>query len=386
MGEQRCGARGCRRSGTDRRQIDSPYYRGSERRSGKDRRALKGFAICVFSSIVFLSTTGKVQGGIWPADQIRPQTKVLVVQQAAVRTAVLPSVVQNNYQLAGIDSEERIVLASLLPQDTLMEINAPKDVLEVKTEKKHFLNEYEVSRGRNKTRVRAADRLNLKIISYSPKRHLLFKKPILTYPSDSGGVKHRHLTTGAFDFEMSSVLKGTLGAGIISVGAAFATNVILHELGHAIIADYVEAEGSKLSFLKSKNGQFFLASSTVKAIDEESRLPYNMGGEWAADKTFEFALSSYRRKPNLYNKSLMFFSGTDLLWYSLYAFYLSDGHKELDPIAITTYNDISSETVLLVALSKTLLNAYRVYTGSDRVVPSFSIGRKSVVVKLRMVF
>jgi len=385
MGGKRHGEKGWRRSSTDRRQIDNPPYRGSERRSREDRRVVKGFAICVLSSFILISTTDTVQAGRRPSDQIRPQTKVLLIQQPAVHTAALPPAAQNNYKLPGIDNTERSLMASLLPQDTLMEINATKD-LEVEAGVKHLLNEYDVSSEGRKTQVKAAERLNLNMNSFFSKRHLLLKRPILTYSYNSGKVNHRPLTTGAFDFEMSSVLKGTVGTGVISVGAAFATNVFLHELGHAIIADYVEAEGSKLRFLQSKNGQFFLASSTVEAIDERSRLPYNMGGEWAADKTFEYALKRYREGPSLYNKSLLFFSGTDLLWYSLYAFYLSHGHNELDPIAITTYNDISRETVLLVALSKTILNAYRIYSGNDRVIPSFTVDKESVVVNLRMVF
>jgi len=192
--------------------------------------------------------------------------------------------------------------------------------------------------------------------------------------------------SGAFDFEFSSVLKGAAKGRVFDIGAAFATNVIIHELGHDIVADYVGAEGSSLGFLQSKNGQFFLASSTVRTIDASARLPYSMGGEFAADFTFEYALSSYRTNPTLYNKSLMFFSGTEMLWYSIYAFYLSSGHDNLDPIAITRYGGISRETVLSVALAKTIMNAYRIYTGEDTVIPHFTVSDDSVTLNLTIAF
>jgi hypothetical protein len=109
-----------------------------------------------------------------------------------------------------------------------------------------------------------------------------------------------------------------------------------------------------------------------------------MGWEFAADLTFEYALDSYRRKQTLYNKSLMFFSGTDLLWYSLYAFYLFDGQEELDPIAVTKYNNVSQVAVLSMALAKTIINAYRIYSGEDKVVPHFLVDRDSVTLSFRV--
>jgi len=192
--------------------------------------------------------------------------------------------------------------------------------------------------------------------------------------------------SGAFDFELSEVLKGARRGHFVDIGTAFATNVIIHELGHDIVADHVGAQGSHLSFLQSKNGQFFFASSTVQSIDATARLPYSMGGEFASDFTFEYALGSYRKDPTLYNRSLMFFSGTEMLWYSLYAFYLSSGNDNLDPIAVTKYGGVSREAVLGVALAKTAMNAYRIYSGKDTVVPHFTITDDSVTLNLTMAF
>jgi hypothetical protein len=175
-------------------------------------------------------------------------------------------------------------------------------------------------------------------------------------------------TSSALDFEFGSVLKGSTGMGVIDIGAAVLTQVLLHEAGHYVMADYVGAEGSSLAFLTSRDGQFFLGSSTVTAIDDRSRLPYNMGGEVAADLTFEYALSSYRRNP------------------TLYAFLLSDGHDHLDPIAVTKYSGASMEALISVAVAKTALNAYRIHSGNDTVVPYFTVDKESAILMLRMVF
>ncbi len=284
------------------------------------------------------------------------------------------------------DNAERVVLASLLPRDSLHVIKTPKDSLKVETEEEYLSKKYLADKARKKTTARKPGGLSLKLTSYSSKSHLTLSRSSFTNLYHSDIAKSRPYTSDAFDFELSSVLKGTASSGFIDVGAALTTHVLLHELGHHIVADYVGAEGAELNFLTTKGGQLFFASSTVDSIEDRSRLPYNMGGEWAADITFEYALNSYRQNPNLYNKSLMFFSGTDLLWYSLYAFYLSDGHEELDPIGITKHNNISRESLLSVALSKSLINAYRIYSGNDKVIPSFAIDKESVVVNFRIAF
>ncbi len=153
-----------------------------------------------------------------------------------------------------------------------------------------------------------------------------------------------------------------------------------------MVADYVGAESNSLAYLVSKDGQFFLGLSSVSGIDSRSRLPYSMGGEVAADFSFEYALSSYRRNPTLYNRALMLFSGTDLLRYTIYAFLLSDEHDALDPIAVTKYSGASKEALLSVAVVKTMLNAYRIYSGNDAVIPYFMVDRESATLMFRIVF
>jgi len=217
------------------------------------------------------------------------------------------------------------------------------------------------------------------VFKYPTKNHLdLYRRkaPPLYVP-------HR---SSSMDFELASVVKGSMGRGIVDIGAAVVTQVVLHEAGHYAVADYVDAEGNSLAFLTSRDGQFFLGSSTVTAIDDRSRLPYSMGGEVAADFTFEYALASYRRHPTLYNKALMFLSGTDLLRYTIYAYFISDGHDHLDPIAITKYGGVSKEALITTAVLKSVLNGYRIHSGHDTVIPYFTVDQESASLIFKVVF
>jgi len=355
--------------------LRSPFFREPELNKEKERIVARWVVILLLTFVFFTGKEIKASGGerLKEHDVFKQQNKTAALLEASSSTKM--------------QREPRLLTAKLLPEESIKDKIEHNKIWMVKGEDEFSLNDKASTGKRDTTAARVPINLNLRLSSVE--KEVPSRRPFLQFPSRyerAEYIRYRPLTKGAYDFEFSSVHKDAHSSKFKLVGAAFATNVVLHELGHHIIADYVEAKGSKLNFLKSKDGQFFLASSTVKAIDEESRLSYNMGGEWAADKTFEYALNRYRNRPNIYNKALMFFSGTDLFWYTLYSFYLSDGHKALDPIAITTYNNISKEAVLLVALSKTLLNAYRIYSGTDRVVPSFGIDKNSVSVNLRMVF
>jgi len=230
------------------------------------------------------------------------------------------------------------------------------------------------------------DAMDIRLTSYKTDqrvpRDLRYKRSAIL-PGNNGT---KPFTSSTLDFEFKSVLRGTMGKGIIDVGTALFTEVLLHEAGHYMVADYVGAESNSVAFLVSRNGQFSLGLSTVTGVESRSRLPYYMGGEVAADFSFEYALSSYRRNPTLYNRALMLFSGTDLLRYTLYAFLLSDGHDHLDPIAVTRYSEVSREALLSVAVVKTMLNAYRIHSGNDAVIPYFMVDKESVTLMLRAVF
>ena len=185
----------------------------------------------------------------------------------------------------------------------------------------------------------------------------------------------------ALAFEASSFF-----SGITQIGMAFMTNLAIHETGHAVVASYVGANGIDLNFFTNKDGNFFLGLSYVDKIDEKSRLPYSMGGEVAVNLTFEYALQEYRNKPTLYNKSLLFFSGTDFLWYSIYAFYLTNGHPHYDPVAISEETGLSTDVIFSVALAQTMINTYRVYSGQDRVIPYLTFDKYSALFNLRFTF
>lgn len=185
----------------------------------------------------------------------------------------------------------------------------------------------------------------------------------------------------ALAFEDSSLF-----SGIAQIGMAFMTNLAIHETGHAVVANYVGADGIDLNFFTNKNGKFFLGLSNVDKIDERSRLPYSMGGEIAVNLTFEYALQEYRRGPTLYNKSLLFFSGTDFVWYSLYAFYLTNGHPHFDPVAVSEETGLSENLIFSVALAQTMLNTYRIYSSQDSIVPYISFDKYSTLFNLRFAF
>ncbi len=163
---------------------------------------------------------------------------------------------------------------------------------------------------------------------------------------------------------------------IPSVGLAFLTNLGIHETGHYIIADQAGAEGNSLNFFKKDRNSFFLGLSTVTNIDEKARPAYHLAGEVASSYTFEMALKRYREAETTYNSALLFFSMTDFLWYTTYAFYLSPHENEkFDPIGISNSTGISREAIFLIALTQSSLNAIRVYTHQDRMVPYFTIDR-----------
>lgn len=193
--------------------------------------------------------------------------------------------------------------------------------------------------------------------------------------------KAKDLKSFVNDFGMPKNLNGFVQAGV-----AFLTNLATHEVGHVVVADYVGASGMRLNFFESEGISFFLGTSNVEKIDDESKLPYAMGGEFFATLTFEHALKYYRKNPTAYNKSLLFSSGTDFLWYCFYAFYISEDNPSHDPITISKETGISKDMLFSIALAKTALNAYRMYSGEDRIIPFFSVDRSSASLVLMMPF
>jgi hypothetical protein len=103
-----------------------------------------------------------------------------------------------------------------------------------------------------------------------------------------------------------------------------------------------------------------------------------MGGEVATSLSFEVALHHYRASPTTYNRALLFFNGTEFLWYSVYAFYF-EGAKDNrhDPVAFSQEIGLSPEIILVIAVTQAALNTYRVYSGQDRLIPYFTFDERS---------
>jgi hypothetical protein len=187
------------------------------------------------------------------------------------------------------------------------------------------------------------------------------------------------VTSYSDEYSSSSFDLGFISSvnGVVQLGAALMTNLFFHEFGHEVVANYVDAKGTKLDFFKREGDQFFLGTSSVEEIDDRSLLPYAMGGEFFADLTFEHALRDYRKKPSTFNKSLMLASGGDFLWYCLYAYYLSEGHQNFDPVSVSEKTGLPRDTIFSIVAAKTMVNAYRAYSGNDIIIPYFSVDKYS---------
>ncbi len=171
-----------------------------------------------------------------------------------------------------------------------------------------------------------------------------------------------------------------------AIGAAFMTHLFLHETGHQVVAEEVGADTAQMHFFAFKDGKFYPGLSTHTNLPEESRLPYAIGGEYMAGYTFEFALQAYRQKPTIYNKALMFFSGTDFLWYTLLAFYVYPEDNSYDPNIIRAETGLSKEMVLSLIAAKALMNAYRVYNKEAKFIPMVRVDRTSAALVIRYDF
>ncbi len=173
---------------------------------------------------------------------------------------------------------------------------------------------------------------------------------------------------------------------ILQIGRAFFTNLTVHEYGHAIVGSSVGADGLSVSFFSKEKNNLFLGYTSIKKIDDSSYPSFALGGEIGSSMSFEFALQSYRMQPSTYNKALMFFSGTDFLWYSLYTFYVNKGNPESDPNILHRETGISNDAIFAAALSQAVINGYRVLSGRDSIVPYFTYDRNSIGFHIKMPF
>lgn len=177
-------------------------------------------------------------------------------------------------------------------------------------------------------------------------------------------------------------------ADIPAVGIAFLTNLGIHETGHFVVANQVGAEGNNLSFFKRDHDSFFFGLSTVTAIDDRAKPAYHLGGELASSYTFEYSLRRFRAHDrSTYNNALMFFSMTDFLWYTTYAFYVSPYQNgKYDPVGIAETTGIKKEAIFMVSLTQASLNALRIYTNKDMIVPSIVVDKYYIGFNVKIPF
>lgn len=176
-------------------------------------------------------------------------------------------------------------------------------------------------------------------------------------------------------------------ADFFQAGGAYLTHIVAHEAGHNAMANMAGGQNVQMNFFQQKNGSFFAGVSSVEEIDRESVLPFRAAGLVASNYTFDVALSGYRAQPSTYNKALLFFSGTDFLWYSVWSFYIKGSNDPgYDPVGISQETGLSAETIVSVALFQTALNAFRIYSGDDSYVPYIAVNRTRMDIGVRVRF
>ncbi len=170
-------------------------------------------------------------------------------------------------------------------------------------------------------------------------------------------------------------------------GSAYITHVVAHETGHNAMAHMVGGRDVQMDFFQQRSGSFFVGISSVGEIEKKSVLPFRAAGLVSSNHTFDLALSSYRARPSTYNKALLFFSGTDFLWYSVWSFYIKGSNDPgYDPVGISQETGLSAEVIVSVALFQTALNAFRVYSGHDSYMPYIAVDDERMNVGVRMRF
>ena len=173
---------------------------------------------------------------------------------------------------------------------------------------------------------------------------------------------------------------------IIQIGTAFATNLTAHEYGHAIVGSSVGAEGISVSFLSKRKNNLFLGYTSTSKINDNAYPSFALGGEIGVNMSFEYALHRFRTEPSTYNKALLLFSGTDFLWYSVYAYYFNEDNLDSDPNILHRETGISKDAILAAAVTQSVLNSYRVYSGSDSVIPYMTFNKDSIGFHVKVSF
>src|SRR3989337_3767950 len=142
---------------------------------------------------------------------------------------------------------------------------------------------------------------------------------------------------------------------IIQIGTAFVTNLTVHEYGHAIVGSSVGAEGIAVSFMSKQKNNLFLGYTSTRKINDNAYPSFALGGEIGVNMSFEYALHRFRTEPSTYNKALLLFSGTDFLWYSVYAYYFNEDNQDSDPNILHRETGISKDAILAAAVTQSVL-------------------------------
>jgi len=162
-------------------------------------------------------------------------------------------------------------------------------------------------------------------------------------------------------------------------GAAFLTHVAVHESGHHVVAEMVEGQDVKIEFFQKKGNDFFIGLASARGIKTESILPFRVAGLVASSHLYNVSLSAYRSAPSTYNKALLFFSGSDFLWYSIWSFYIQKtDDPSYDPVGLAQETGFSQDAIVGAALLQTAINFYRASSGDDTVVPYMTLNDESL--------
>ena len=185
----------------------------------------------------------------------------------------------------------------------------------------------------------------------------------------------------------AQALQITVYQDLAQISSAYMTYLLAHESGHFVVGRMSGAERASMDFFTNEDDTFFLALTDISVIDPKSLFPYKMGGFATSSYLFESTLRQYRNRPSIYNRSLLLFSGTDLLVYSLWAFYIDGSdNPSYDPVAISHDTGLSHEAIIGIAALQTTLNAYRAYTGKDTLLPYIALDKSWVEMGVQITY
>jgi len=149
-----------------------------------------------------------------------------------------------------------------------------------------------------------------------------------------------------------------------SIGLAYGTHILTHELGHYAYAEYYDMNPD-IKFFHKENNNLHVGYVSVDNIPKERQFGFGASGDMASSVLFEIALDSYHIKPTTYNKSLIYITNYYFLLYTIYSFSFDDNNLSHDPVRMEKYSDISKLELLSLVLLKTWINQNRISVKSN---------------------